>query len=307
MSYDFKCLVIECDDESQWLQERTKGIGASETASIFGVGFKGASALTVWCGKTGGPVFEVDAATQKLFDRGHMMEPVVAQMFATEMELPVIDPGNYTIYRSESESFLFATLDRLTIHAVHGLIPVELKTVHGRFWFEWEDGDTPLKYQIQCQHQMAVTGATHCYLAALIGGDDLQIRLLKRDDAFISIMLEKLDKFWQLCLTHTMPDVDNSDATARMIGVMYPQSNGSQVSLPADFSDLDIDYLEAKEAFKKAKDVVQGIENRIKAAIGESSEGVTPGGTVFTYREQTMKAHMRKESTFRVLRRKSRK
>ena len=36
----------------------------------------------------------------------------------------------------------------------------------------WQMG-VPIHYQIQVNHYMAVTGATHCYVAALIGNEEL--------------------------------------------------------------------------------------------------------------------------------------
>lgn len=38
----------------------------------------------------------------------------------------------------------------------------------------WQMG-VPIHYQIQVNHYMAVTGATHCYVAALIGNEELII------------------------------------------------------------------------------------------------------------------------------------
>lgn len=123
----------------------------------------------------------LDDATRALFRRGHRMEPVIAAEFADAIGLEVHDTGTRTIYQHHDYSWMFATLDRFVIDPELGHVPTELKNVNGRFRKEWdEDIDPPPNYVVQCQHQMAVTGASHAYLVGLIGGDKLAYRLISR-------------------------------------------------------------------------------------------------------------------------------
>jgi len=46
------------------------------------------------------------------------------------------------------------------------------------------------------------------------------------------------------------------------------------------------------------------LTNYLKAAIGSHTIGVLPNGEMWTYKTQSRKEHIVKESTFRVLRRK---
>lgn len=306
------------DTRSEWLEARKSGIGASEVASIFGVGYVNASPITVWAEKTGAAKQDIDSETLKRMARGTRLEPFIAMEFEEATGLATVDPGDFTIYRSDTYEWLFATLDRWCHHPEHGPIPVELKAVNGRFRADWdEEIEPPLKYMVQCQAQMMVTGTRHCYLVGLIGGDELVVRLLERNDAFCEAMVSKLAKFWVYVQKREMPPVDESEATKAMLGLIYPHDSGLEVSLPDDFIELDRNLLELKDQRKQVETKIDGIENRIKAAIGEATRGVLPGAS-YTWKQQnrtTIDAELlrselpeiadqfSKTTSFRVLRR----
>ena len=299
----FGCKVVELSNESEWLEMRRFGIGASDTASIFGVGYAGSSPVTVWESKTGEPR-EIEPALRRLFDRGHRMEPVIAAEYVAETGHEVVDPGEFTIFFSKDERYrnLFATLDRIVLHPDHGPIPLELKNIHGRNWRDYESDEAPLKHQIQCQHQMAVTGAEFAVLACLIGGADLKVYTIERNERFIETMVSQLDAFVALVESKTLPPVDKSEATAKALARIYPADDTTSIDLPPVADQWAEHLATAKEELKAAKKRVVGIENEIKAAIGEATRGNIPSGGGFTWKQQTRKSYVVEESTYRVLR-----
>jgi putative phage-type endonuclease len=283
----WNCIVDRYDSETEWLEARRSGIGASEVASIFGVGYKTQSPVTIWASKTGIAESEIDEETKKLFRRGHRMETVIALEFEDETGLVCVDPGQFAIYRHPTIDWLFSTLDRFTVHSEFGPVPVELKNVNGRFRGEWDiDQDPPLKFVVQCQTQMAVTGASHCYLVGLIGGDELVIRLIERNQRFIDAMVKKLEQFWAFVERREMPPVDESEATKAMLGLIYPRDTGDEISLPDEFVELDRELVDLKESIKTLETRRDGIENLIKANIGDATRGVLPVGS-YSWKAQT--------------------
>ena len=283
----WESIIEQWQTEAEWKEARKSGIGASEVAAIFGCGYANQSPLTIWASKTGTAEAPIDEATLRMFKRGHKLEPVIASEFEDETGLLAIDPGDYTIFRHLTVPFLFATLDRFCLHPEHGPIPVELKAVNGRFRGDWnEDEEPPLKYNIQCQVQMACTGASHCYLVGLVGGDELVIRLIERNDRFIETMYKRLEEFWGYVQLREMPPVDASEATRSMLGLIYPKDSGAEVSLPDDFIELDRELLEVKDKIKVLESRENIIENQIKAAIGEATRGCLPVGS-YTWKLQS--------------------
>lgn len=47
---------------------------------------------------------------------------------------------------------------------------------------------------------MAVTGATHCYVAALIGNEELIIHRIDRDEEIIDEIMKLGAMFWDKCI-----------------------------------------------------------------------------------------------------------
>lgn len=310
--------VERYDNEQSWLDTRKTGIGASEVASIFGVGYKTQSPVTVWASKVGIDQPEIDEETRELFEIGHEMEPFIAGRFEKRTGFKANDPGRFTIFRHPEIEWLFSTLDRYVIHPEHGPIPLELKHVNGRFRNEWKDSDNPaLKFDIQCQDQMEVTGTDYCYLAAWIGGDTLSVHLVKRNQRFIDAMIKELRKFWSYVERREMPPVDDSEATRAMLGLIFPKDTGDEISLPENFIELDRELVEVKEKIKTLETRKDGIENKIKAAIGEATRGILPVGS-YSWKSQNRNSvdseklaqiapevyqECLKVSSFRVLRR----
>jgi len=290
--------------ESAWLDARRSMIGASESAAIFGVGYKSSSPITIWNSKVGGPSLEFDEPTLKRMNRGKRLEPFIAGEFSDETGILVEDPGDYAIYRSNDKPWMGASIDRVAVHPEFGPIPLELKAVNGRFRSEWDDEEPPLKYVVQCQHQMYVTGTDHCYLVGWIGGDELAVRLLERDDKFLSAMLPVLEAFWRHVEDRTMPPVDDSEATKAILGMIYPRDDGDEVSLPIEAAEWDRELLEVKDSLKQLESRKTLLENQLRAAIGEASKGVLPGGGGgYSWKKQFRAEHVVAASEFRVLRR----
>lgn len=280
-------IVNHYDNETEWKEGRKKGIGASEVAAIFGVGYSNQSPVTVWSSKCGIAEQDFDNETIRRMKRGKRMESIIAAEFEDETGFPVRDLGEFSTYQSIDCPILFATLDRITVHPEFGAIPVELKNVNGRFRNDWdEEQEPPLKYMVQVQAQMLCTGASHCYLVGLIGGDELVIRLIERNQRFIDSMIKELRKFWSFVERREMPPVDDSEATKAMLGCIYPCDLGNEISLPDNFIELDRELVELKEQIKTLETRKDGIENKIKAAIGDATCGVLPVGS-YSWKAQT--------------------
>lgn len=314
----FNSRIVDYENETAWKKARKQGVGASEVAAIFGAGYASQSIVTVWASKTGAAQIKYDEATLRIFKRGHKLEQIIASEFADETGLQIYNPGKFTVFQHAEIDHLFATLDRYVIHPEHGPIPLELKAVNGRLRGEWSDGgELPLKFQIQCQAQMDCTGTGYCYLAALIGGDEFVYRLIERNQDFIDAMHGRLGEFWWYVIACEIPPVDESEATSKMLGLIYPHDDGQAVTLPTEFDDLDQQLTTIKEELKKLEAEKTGIENRIKAEIGEATKGVLSSGS-FSWKEQSREgldakrlqaefpdvySECAKTTSFRVLRR----
>ena len=141
------CTQINFNNREDWLAARR--IGASDTAGIFGKGYRGQSAVSIWEGKRSG-VSSVEETRR--MRTGRYVEPLLREFFEEENGLECSDLGLHVLQSNEYD-WMTSTLDGVVMRPGTGLVPSELKDVDARLLPEWRD-QPPLKFQIQCQHQL---------------------------------------------------------------------------------------------------------------------------------------------------------
>lgn len=146
-------------EREAWLEQRRKGLGASDMPNLMGVGY--GTAASVWREKQG----LVDDRPGGQLRRGLFLEPEVARMYEETMGTPLAE-GEMVWATEPGREWMFSTLDRR--RATDGR-PVELKTTAG-FGPDWGPNGSdliPEGYRVQVVHQMGVVGADFADLIAL--------------------------------------------------------------------------------------------------------------------------------------------
>lgn len=289
---------IACDDEAAWLAARQTFLGASETPTILGCGYAGQSPMAVWSAKVDGARGEREVPLK--FRIGKRKEPLIRELFTEDTGLPCVAPSAMA-YRSIRHPFLGASLDGESVDPEYGLCPVELKNVGSHARTEWES-EPPLKYNIQAQSQMLVTGAKVCYLVGLIADEELIVRRILRDNDFLAAFIVPLRQFWDCVETKTLPPIDASEATARALSLAYPKDTGATIVLPSEAMEWVEEMEVAKSKVKEADAIVTAAQNKIKAAMADNSIGQLPDGRCVSWKSQNRKGYTVEPSTVRVLR-----
>lgn len=282
-----------------WLSERRTFIGASDAPSILGVGYE--TPFAVWARKTG--ALPPDESENELLECGLVLQPAIIELLRRRSGYQVVEEPAWTVRRHPHISWLGCSLDAFIDDAEAGIGVVEAKNVGSYNAADWKDQEPPLRYNVQVQAQMAVTGATWAIVVGLIGGNRLVWHTVPRDDTFIDRMVRALGEFWELVESGTPPPVDGSEYTARVLARIFPVDNGSIVRLPDESRDWDSALVGLKAQRSVIDKNIGLLENQFKAALGESSEGLLPDGGRYTWKEQTRKEYVCPESKFRVLRR----
>lgn len=283
----------------KWLGERMLGIGASESPAVLGLS-PWKSAYQLWAEKCGH--IEADSLDgNEPAEFGIRLERLIAEAFADRTGREVNMWPQYEIVRDHERNWFRCTPDATQEIEGHDTGLVQIKTTSAYKAADWSDGP-PLMYQVQCQHELAVTGYDWGTLVVLIGGQKLRYFDIERNDRFIAAMLPKLEDFWHRVLSNTPPDVDGSFATAKILAKLHPDDDGSTVELPAEAANWQREIEDAKEIIKAAEARKVAAENHVKAAIGDCTFGMLPDGSRFSWKTQTRAEHIVQESTFRVLR-----
>ncbi len=253
--------------EKEWLSRRKAGLGGTDAGAICGLN-PFVSPMKVFIDKT---TDTIDQSDNEAMRQGRDLEEYVALRFMEETGKKV-RKTNF-MYVSREHPFMFANVDRMICGENAGL---ECKTASPYSAGQWEDGNIPAHYLIQCNHYMAVTGADRWYLAVVILGKAFRFICIDRDEEAISDLIKIEEKFWNSnVLLNIPPTPDGSDASEIYLKSLYNKASvGKELRLSGYDQDLRrhgeiggiIDRLEKEK---------KSIEERIKLSMEDAETAYT--------------------------------
>lgn len=163
-------MIVLPRTHEEWLQERKKGIGASDAGTIIGVN-KWKTNVELWREKVGLQEPE-DISHKSYVQYGHDAEPHLRALFALDHpELRVTYESPYKMIFSDELPFIFATpdgeLEELSTGRLGGLEIKTTEIMNPRQWSQWK-GQIPDQYFAQVCHQFLATGWEFIILLAQI-------------------------------------------------------------------------------------------------------------------------------------------
>lgn len=307
-------------DRTDWLMDRTAGVGSSEAASVLGVN-PWQSAFQLWQVKTG-KIKPAEDETNLRLSVGHDLENRVAATFEAVNGFAVRQDtaGDWIAYNPDKPYFRVSP-DRL--YTSDGITDgiLEIKTTVR----DINPDDIPMNYFCQVQYQMAVMGIDVAYLSwinMLTMGANFQgygqVRI-ERNAEFCDFLLGKVEDFW---LNNVKRGIPPEPTTAAEVAALFPHSKDKSVEI-TDAIHSDLATLGDLQAQVKALQTqIDGVKDRICTAFGDADKLVMTAedgkSTVFaTYKTQTatrvdtaklkrdfpdIYSQVTKESTSRVLR-----
>jgi putative phage-type endonuclease len=274
--------LVKTNDLSRedWLSVRRNGIGSSDAAAAVGLNpYK--SQLALWMEKTGrddlfAPIDVNDDSTPVYW--GSLLEPIVAASYAKRTGNRVRKVN--AVLQHPDHPWMLANLDREVVGVPEVQI-LECKTAGLQGARLWKDG-VPEYVVLQVQHQLAVTGKRAADVAVLIGGQELQIHRIKRDDLLIERLIQLEEVFWGYVQSDIAPPVDGSDSADQALRRLYPNDVGSTVDFSQDlemsaaFSDL----VAVRQTLDTQTKLEALLKQRIQQRMGEASKAVFEIGDV---------------------------
>jgi predicted phage-related endonuclease len=244
---------------------------------------------------------------------GRVLQDPITRRYGHETKRQVEITNPYEIRRHPTHPYIIATLDAVAMPTpegkptpADGMGVVETKNAGFAKREDWTD-EPPLAFQIQAQHQMFVTGAQWASVAALVGGMQFFWSDLKRNDAFIDVLVKKINEFWQRIQQGEPPDADSSESTKDLLRKLYPRDSGRTITLSGQA------WVEADQILEAAKSKIKNletdkalIENKLKLAMGDATAALLDNGTVYTHKTQDRVGFTVEPTSFRVMRRKAR-
>lgn len=278
--------TITPENEAAWLVERMNSVGASEAAAALGV-CPYTSPIDLWQRKLNlaPAVIENEAMSW-----GKKLEPLVIAEYEQRTGRTV--GCRQQFIRHPQHHFVTATIDGMADNRL-----VEVKTT-GRWNPEWGDEDTdqiPENYLVQVAQQMAVTGAALADVAVLIGGQQLRIYTVERDETLVNAVVSGVSKFWSCVENREPPTWGRMDAAA--LAVINPECFGDTEIPPTMFADV-WKYESIGKQIKELETEREAAKLRLLEFLGCNRTGKLPDGRIVrryleqvAERTQTVKAH----------------
>ena len=264
----------------EWLTVRRQGIGSSDAAAAVGLNpYK--SQLQLWMEKTGRdgalPVVDPNDDQSPMY-WGTLLEPNEAAHY-TRRSGHRVRRVNAVLQHPE-HSWMLANIDREVVGASDVQI-LECKTagIHGARL--WRDG-VPEYVQLQVMHQLAVTGKQAADVAVLLGGQELQVFRIERDDTLIAQLVALEQQFWGYVERDQQPPADGSASAELALRCLYPRDSGTTLDFSTDLemSGVFSDLLAVREVITTQTALESQLKQRIQQRMGEATRAVFEIGEV---------------------------
>lgn len=209
-------------------EERTRWVGASEVAALFGV-HPNLTLFELWHIKAGS-IPAVDMDGEERIEAGRFLEPSIAAWAAEKYKWPLRKVNDYTPHPTIPG--MGASLDFITDVAGQGEHygePVEVKNVDNSIFRDPDHGwavegqnlvDAPAHFLIQVQHQMACRPAAgQGWIVPCVGGNRVYRMPIPRHTKMIAKIEERVSWFWDTIRRgeEPTPDFENdSSAITRL-------------------------------------------------------------------------------------------
>ncbi|MEU8264438.1 lambda-exonuclease family protein [Micromonospora sp. NPDC048999] len=212
-------------DRDEWLTRRRDGIGSSDVAAILGVADKH-TAVHVYHDKRGDLVD--DAGEAALW--GRLLEEPVAREWARRQKSVIQRVG---LVAHVDEPWQMATLDRQVLEcpmdrSVKTRCALEVKCRSAYKANRWRS-DIPDDVLAQATWQMRVTGYDHIHVAVLLGGNEMKLTTVERDERMERYVLREVTRFREenlLAGVEPAWDLDKAAALIEMDALMHPTRVG---------------------------------------------------------------------------------
>ena len=293
--------IIRPQSRADWLAGRTKTVGASEVAALFGA-HPYTTPLELFETKQGRYAKEFAEAEIREHsihipptERGNLFEDDAFELikrlrpeWAEQMTLNQIPGGEVFVDRSAGMSStpdVFVELGRKPRSAT-----IQIKTMNDRvFRDSWKDGETitpPLSVAVQAVVDATLSGCDRAYAAAMVVGYTTDLYLIEVPlHPKLMIKARALVKdFWRR-IEADEPYAPDFAKDGKLLAAIYADDDGGEVDLSSN--NRIVELLAQREPLKaREKDGDDAAKERkvidveIIAALGNAARGLLPDGRV---------------------------
>lgn len=267
-------LTFHPQSEEEWLKLREGDVTSTSVAALFGQHPR-ITAFELWhiLHSNLTPTFEETERTRW----GKRLERYIADGAAEDQGWQI---ERMTQYSRIPELRLGASFDFRIFGQPMELL--ECKNVDGLIfknqWFQSDFGlEAPTSIELQLQCQMGIAGLKRGYIAALVGGNRIEILPRDFDDVIWQRILDVVAAFW----ARTEAPEPDFAVDAKTISRLYGYSEaGKVIEADAEVTQLLAEYEAAATARRVAEDEQDAAKARLLMKIGDAEKVTSEVGTL---------------------------
>ena len=271
-------VVVDTENLSRedWLGYRRLGIGGSDAAAIMGVSPFCTKRDLYYdkCGIT--PAIDEEESNWVAKEVGHRLEDLVAEIFSKKTGFRVFPVRK--MFRHPLYPFMLADVDFFIDFGdgTYGIL--ECKTTNYNCQDKWANNSTPVNYEYQGRHYMAVMNINKVYFACLYGNneDEFFIRYMERDLELEEDLIAEEEYFWNdnVKMGVEPPYTEKADLVLESIRKHYgpADKDADKVNLNRKHKVGIERYLELKEQKSKLDQESKKLEEQMKESYAEIVE-----------------------------------
>lgn len=187
---------ITPDNEEHWLSLRRQDLTSTEASALFNLS-PYETKFELWHRKHDG--LQDSFIDNERIEAGRHIEPAIASLVAARYDVNLKPLKSYARIEGErmGSSFDYECEDGAVFGFPGTKGIIECKNVDGLiFKRKWTDDETPAHIEIQLQHQMEVSGYAWGAVAALVGGNRLEMYVRVRDEEVGVAIRKAIADFW---------------------------------------------------------------------------------------------------------------
>lgn len=261
----------------EWLEARKTRLGASEIAAAIGIN-QYDSMLRLWLTKTNRLPPKEETTEMEM---GNLLEPVILDLYQRRTGNKITQTQVFCI--SDTHDYLCATLDGITSENTL----VQVKNVGYQSSLSWgPDGTDEVPHAViaQVQQEMFCSGLDLAHVVALIGGNDLRIYEIARDNRIIKHLIKRGEDFIQRVRLGIYPEPD-PERDQDIVKFLYPDCDGT-ITLDDDQTAVVLEWERVHRELKLLEKEEKQLKMKLILGMGDARQGQLSNGQIL-YRSIT--------------------
>lgn len=219
---------IKIENDADWHALRAKNIGGSDIAALFDCS-PFTTAFSLWHEKAGNaPRPDIDNQRTRL---GKYLEEYIARELGAELGWNVVRSKEYHVHPTIAGMGCTLDFDIVDHEWGPGLCETKVVFEYADYMRDWAEDRAPPNYELQVQHQLAVTGRSWgCIVAMVMQMGSIQPAIIRRPSPKVIPEIEaRVATFWDSIGKGEAPPPTGTDEELAIMRHLWPERKSKKI------------------------------------------------------------------------------